>query len=287
MSAAREEGLFETMKTVLRSSVNWLPLALRLRVRHIPGIAALQRWLVERFMSGESFVHTINAGPAAGLRVEVSLPMDKAIWAGTYEREFASAIAAAVSAGDVCLDIGGYRGYIAGVMALAGASRVFVFEPLPANQLALSRLCDLNPELQIEIKRSAVSDRDGSTWLEVMADLSMGKLESSEFQANATSKGRIEIASCRIDSLIEKGELLAPNIMKIDVEGAELEVLRGATGTLGTARPILFLEAHSASLEEACRVELTSHGYSIQRLETEAGDDYQTRHLIARHTHAR
>lgn len=287
MARVFEKGLVEKMKTLLRSSVNWIPLGLRQRVRHLPGLAPLQRWLVERFLSGDSFVHAINAGPAAGLRIEVSLPLDKAIWAGTYEREFTSAISAAVRAGDVCFDVGGYRGYIAGVMALAGASRVVVFEPLPANQLALRKLCDLNPELPIELKPIAASDKDGSTWLEVMADLSMGKLETSQFQAGATSKGRIEIESSRIDSLIERGEIPPPNIMKVDVEGAELEVLRGARGVLGSGRPILFLEAHSAALETACRAELTSHGYKVHRLESEAGAEEQTRHLIARHAHAR
>lgn len=287
MLAVGERSPSERMKSALRSSVNWLPLPLRHRIRRVPGIAALQRWLVTRFLSGGSFVHTINAGPAAGLRVEVTLPMDKQIWAGTYEREFAAAIKSAVSAGDICLDVGGYRGYIAGVMALAGASRVFVFEPLPENQRAIARLCDLNPELPIELKRLAVSDRDAPMWLEVMNDLSMGKLETSQFQARAPSKGRIEIASSRIDSLIETGEILPPRIIKIDVEGAELEVLRGAGATLGSSRPVLFLEAHSAALEEACRAELAIHGYRVHRLGAEAGGEEQTRHLIGRHADSR
>lgn len=282
-----EERLFESMKTLLRSSVNWLPLGLRRRIRRLPGVGALQRWVVGRLLNGESFVHTINAGPAAGLRIEVDLPADKAIWAGTYEYEFASAISSAVSAGDVCLDIGGYRGYMAGVMALAGASQVFVFEPLPENQRAITRLCELNPALPIELKRIAVSGRDGPMWLDVMPDLSMGKLETSPFQTGAASTRRIEISTSRIDSMIENGEILSPGVMKIDVEGAELEVLRGARTTLGQSRPVLFLEAQSAALEEACRAELTSLGYKVSCLGHEVSGEEQTRHLIARHAYPR
>src|SRR5579862_1597786 len=112
------------MKKLLRASVNILPRAVRTWIKYMPGIAALQRWLVRKIISGEPFVHTLNGGPAAGLRFEVTLPLDKAIWAGTYEIEFAAAIALEVRNGSVCYDVGGYRGYMAGTMALAGASKV-------------------------------------------------------------------------------------------------------------------------------------------------------------------
>ena len=57
---------FFSMKEVLRKSVNLIPLRARHGIKHLPGIAAGQRWLVNRVLSGEPFVHTINAGPARG-----------------------------------------------------------------------------------------------------------------------------------------------------------------------------------------------------------------------------
>src|ERR1035437_3995460 len=110
------------MKTLLRNSVNLLPASTRHWIKHIPGVAAGQRWVVKHLLSGEPFVHVINAGPACGLRFEVTLPDDKAIWAGTFEPEFSQMLHDAVRQGDVCYDIGGYRGYMSGVFALAGAS---------------------------------------------------------------------------------------------------------------------------------------------------------------------
>jgi FkbM family methyltransferase len=269
------------MKSILRASVNWLPHRVRHRIKHIPGIAALQRWLVARVLSGEPFVHTINAGPARGLRFEVELPLDKAIWSGTYEPEFADAISDGVKQGDVCYDIGGYRGYMSGTMALAGASKVIVFEPLPANQQALQRLCSLNPSLNIEIKPIAVGNTDGSIQLRVMADASMGKLVTSTFQSEAQAAGEIEIAIRRLDSLVQSAEILAPSVMKIDVEGAELDVLEGAANILKASRPIVFIEAHSSVLEDACSRELSRHGYVIRRLQLVSCSTEQTRHLIA------
>src|SRR6185437_16753152 len=102
------------MQKLLQMSVNALPYRLRQHIRHIPGIAAFQRLVVNRVIAGTPFVHVINAGPAAGLRFEVLLPQDKAIWAGTYEPEFTRALVDKVGPGDVCYDIGGYRGYMTG-----------------------------------------------------------------------------------------------------------------------------------------------------------------------------
>jgi FkbM family methyltransferase len=269
------------LKRAVGASVNLIPYRLRDRIRFVPGVAVLQRVLVERVLSGHKFVHRVNAGPAAGMKYEIMLPADKAIWSGTYEREFAQALAGEVAPGDVCYDIGGYRGYMSGVMAAAGASKVLVFEPLPANQQALDRLCELNPQFPIELMSIAVGDLNGSIHLKAMTDGSMAKLASSTFQPEARSLGELEVTIRRIDSLIQHERIPPPNVMKIDVEGVELDVLKGATDTLRTWRPSVLLEAHSAVLEDLCARELSGLGYHVRRLgELPAGEEC-TRHLIA------
>lgn len=270
------------MKTLLRYSVNLVPVAMRTWIKHIPGVAGFQRMLVNELLSGEPFTHTISGGPATGLRFEVTLPMDKAIWSGTYESEFAGEISREIKQGDVCYDVGGYRGYMSGVMALAGAAKVFVFEPLPANQRALQRICVLNPDLNIEMKPFAMGDSDGVIRLRVMSDASMGKLVTSSFQPEAAATDEIEVAIRRLDSMVDAHDIPAPQLMKIDVEGAELDVLRGAARILESHRPRIFLEAHSAALEEACSRHLVGLGYKVSRLEANPADDEHTRHLIAR-----
>ena len=269
------------MRALLRSSVNAIPLPVRKWIKHIPGLAGLQRWLVARFLSGTPFLHTINAGPASGLRFEVTLPGDKAIWAGTYEFEFATAISRGVKAGDVCFDIGGYRGFMSGTMAIAGASKVVVFEPLPENQHALQRLGELNPDLNIELQRVALGDLDGTIGLKVMADASMGKLASSGFQPGASALREIDVTIRRLDSMVRAKEVPPPNLIKIDVEGAELDVLRGASEVLQSAKPVVYIETHSAALDQQCQEELGRLGYGVRRLESNSPTGEQTSHLIA------
>ena len=158
-------------------------------------------------------------------------------------------------------------GYISGVMALAGASRVFVFEPLPANQRAVCRLCELNPQLPINVIAVALGNINGPESLKVMPDSSMGKLASSSFQAATRTEGEIVVTVRQIDSLLQSREIPPPNVIKIDVEGAELDVLSGALEMLRMSRPTIFLEAHGDALEKACSQQLLRLGYKIRRIE--------------------
>lgn len=269
------------LKSFLRSSVNLLPAGARGWVKHIPVVAGVQRWLVNRVLSSEPFVHTINAGPASGLHFEITLPQDKAIWAGTFEPVFAEELRRGIRPGDVCFDIGGYRGYMSGVMALASAKAVVVFEPLPDNVTAIERLVALNPALNISVCQVAVGRSDGRTSFTVMPDRSMGKLKGSSFQADVHGQASIDVELAQLDTLVYGRGLPKPTVMKIDVEGAEVDVLCGAQRVLAEGRPKLFIEAHSAALADECTRLLVPLGYSVTQIEAEELAPEATRHLVA------
>jgi len=265
---------------LLRRAVNVLPVSARARIGRMPVVGALQRRIVTH-LSGTPFLHTINAGPARGLRIEVTLPRDKAIWAGTYEQVFASALREGVAPGDVCYDIGGYRGYTAGVFALAGAKSVVVCEPLPGNIAALQQLVQLNPSLPIVIEAFAAGQHDGSTKFRIMPDKSMGKMISSPFQPDRAYQSEIDVNVVRVDTLVFERGLPPPNVMKVDVEGAELEVLNGAERTLRELRPKVYLEAHTEALAAQCSARLRTFGYHTHQFEPEPLRPRQTRHILA------
>jgi FkbM family methyltransferase len=138
----------------------------------------------------------------------------------------------------------------------------------------------LNPALPISVIPLAVSDSDGLVLLKVMPDLSMGKLVGSPFQTEALAVDEITVFVRTIDGLVESGNIPLPNVVKIDVEGSEFDVLRGATRVIETSRPRIFLEAHSVALETICSRQLSQSGYDIHRLKPHVGAEEQTRHLI-------
>jgi FkbM family methyltransferase len=272
------------MKAILRASVNLLPMWLRRSVKHLPGVAAIQRSFVTNVLSGGPFLHRINAGPAAGLRFEITLPDDKAIWSGTFESVFSHVLHDAVTPGDVCYDIGGYRGYMTGVLALAGASRVIVFEPVPENVARLKRLADLNPSLRIQVEQLAIGAEDGDVHFKVMADRSMGKLANSSFQEHRHAERDILVEVAQLDTVVFRRNSPRPNLIKIDVEGAELDVIEGASRTMRECRPVVLLEAHSLALAAACQQKFHQLGYQLREVGSSAGNNHGTRHFLAKPT---
>ena len=257
---------FIMIKVLLRQSVNLVPWKIRDQIRCVPGLAAFQRWLVRRFIGGESFVHEINAGPGKGLKVMVKLPEDKGLWTGTYETSFVGAIADAVKPGNTCLDIGSYHGFVGGVMAQRGAAKVFCFDPLPQNVAAIKELIELNPSLGFTVRAEAVGEKDGTATFEIMPESSMGKLTASQFQTGCHGAEVISVPVRSLDSLLEAGVFPMPSLLKIDVEGAETGVLTGARKLLAIGNPVIFIEAHSAELKKNCERILHEAGYEIEKL---------------------
>lgn len=252
---------------MIRSAVSLVPWGLRGAVRSIPGIAQAQRWLVSHTLDGAEFEHRVDAGPARGVRFWIRMPEDKGIWTGTYELAFARRIAAAVPRGGVAYDVGGWHGFFAGVMAAQGAAKVVVFEPLPDNVARIEQLVALNPALPIQLMPQALGAEEGVTEMVVMPDTSMAKLAGSDFQPDATSAKRLQVKISPIDALVSSGALPAPNLMKLDVEGAEMMVLRGAETVLKAHRPVIFAEIHSSALLTEASAYLAELGYVVTRID--------------------
>lgn len=261
------------LSLLLQRSVNAVPWKLRLAIRHLPLVAPFQRWLVSRVLDNRTFMHNVNRGPASGLQYPVCLPADKAIWSGTYESSLAVRLAASVKPGDVCYDVGSYRGFFAGVLALAGASRVYAFEPLPSNCRQVEAMIAANPQLPLVLLPVALGNEPGRMTFQVMGESSMGKLASSQFQADRTATATETVEVRAIDELVGTGSIAPPDVIKIDVEGAEMMVLTGARRVLARHQPRLFIEVHSRALALECHRELASHGYSVQVIETGAPPD--------------
>ena len=251
---------------VLQQSVNYIPWKLRYLIRHIPGIAEFQRWLIQKYISEKNFIHTINAGPGKGLSVCIKLPEDKGLWTGTYENQFVDAIAKTIKSGFTCLDIGSYHGFIGGVMAINGAKQVICFDPMPKNVDEIRKLISLNPQLKIQVRQEAVGADDGIETFEIMLKESMGKLSGSKFQCYAIGGSTLKVQVRSIDSLWAENVFEIPDIIKIDVEGSEAAVLKGAKRILDLGSPQIFIETHSQKLNEECKQILKRYNYICKNL---------------------
>jgi FkbM family methyltransferase len=184
----------------------------------------LSRFLL-RFLPEHTIVPILN-GPLRGVHSGVHT-----YWRGVYEPELTKHIQSVVKSGMTCYDCGANVGYFTLLFSkLVGPSgRVFSFEPLPVNGDHLRRHISVNRRGNVTVIQSALADYNGRVHL------------SSEGAASKIGpQGEVEVDCRTIDSL----GLPPPDVMKIDVEGAEVLLLNGAENTIRTHRPIVFMSLH-------------------------------------------
>jgi FkbM family methyltransferase len=252
---------------MLADLINLIPYRYRDNIRQIPLVGVLQRWVFKMAFRGDVDFR-IKEGPAKGLVFPLKLPDDKLFWTGLWEKEFAERLALATRQGGVCLDVGAYRGYFSGVMAVQGAGEVHCFEPNSENIAKLERLAELNPDLPLKVHQMALGDADGETEFVLMSEDTMGKLADSSFQRERSTGKRFEVKLCKLDTLVSEGKVPAPSLIKVDVEGAEKMFLEGAAESIKRSKPTILLEYHSGPLARDCAALLEDSGYSIEWLET-------------------
>jgi FkbM family methyltransferase len=154
------------------------------------------------------------------------------------------------------LDIGAAAGYytlLAASLVGSGGS-IVACEPFPGNRRFLQAHVRRNGLGNVRVLSCAVADRNGT------ANFGGGTGSgTSRLQAD----GAIEVSVRRLDDLAAEHDL-APHHVKIDVEGAELDVLRGGEQTFREHQPTIFLSTHGPDVHRACCELLDAWGYRLQ-----------------------
>ncbi len=198
----------------------------------------------------------IVSGPLRGRRW-VTGSATHGCWLGTYERETQRILGQCIAPGAVVYDLGANVGFFTLLASkLAGRSGVVCsFEPLPRNLQYLERHLRLNDVENVRVFPIAVSSRSGTARFASAQSPSMGGLRAS---------GEIEVKTESLDGLFESGAVPPPAFMKIDVEGAEHDVLTGAARILRGCRPVILLSAHGHVQRDRCSTLLRDAGYELK-----------------------
>jgi FkbM family methyltransferase len=201
----------------------------------------------------------VRSGPASGLVVYIEPRQEKFYWAGTHEREAQDQLVRRLAAGAVFWDVGAHCGFFSLLASrLVGDSgQVVAFEPMPENNARLRRGVAANRSANVEVVDHAVAESADKRSLAAHTQSTMWALVPGR-----EAEGVPVECTTLDDELDRRGT--PPDLVKIDVEGAELDVLRGARTLLETARPTLLVEFHGDELIEEARELLP--GYELRFL---------------------
>ena len=150
--------------------------------------------------------------------------------------------------GLVIYDIGAYHGIMTLFFASRGA-RVIAYEPNEANHARLIENIRLNKLTNVAVRKLALGAQARSGTLTYHPSMAGGG--SVNGNAAGTVAQRVEITT--LDGDVAAAALPAPHLIKIDIEGWELEALQGARATLDAHHPALFLEMHGDTMREKQR----------------------------------
>ncbi|MBN3946540.1 MAG: FkbM family methyltransferase [Nostoc sp. NMS7] len=163
-----------------------------------------------------------------------------------YESNFQAELVRYIKVGDVVWDIGANVGYYTQqILNLVGnEGKVIAVEPSPLSAQACRKISNSGNLIVIE---SALSSKIGTTYFSINDDPTSPKNRLSD---SGNISNTIEIAITTGDNLLQQSGY-APNVIKIDVEGAEIEVLRGMQQVLAYSDlRAIFIEVHSQILEQ-------------------------------------
>lgn len=178
-----------------------------------------------------------------------------------WEPEVWAGISGGLGEGSVAIDIGAHIGVdtlkLARVVGAGG--RVVAVEPNPVTLAMLRENIEASHAENVRVAPVALSDAEGA--LTLFDSRSTGNSGSSSLSAeNAGGAGRPYTVPARmLDNLVGELGLARVDVIKADVEGAELLVLRGSTATLARFHPKLILEVVPRQLENM--------GASVEQLE--------------------
>ncbi len=245
-----------------------LPLSLRRRLYRLgPLTRGLRGALNQAAPEGLTEV-TVAAGPMKGIRLLLDLQEEKDLWLGNYEPEMLAILQAVTAEASVAFDVGANVGLISLTLAerVGPDGQVVAFEALPANVDRLNANLALNDSgRRVRVESVAVGDASGQAAFLVHRSGGMGKLGGSAGRAEVYSD-QITVPVVSLDDYVYPQGHPAPSVVKIDVEGGEGMVLKGADRLLSERRPTLLIELHGPEAASSVWEQLMRHDYTVREL---------------------
>lgn len=206
----------------------------------------------------------ILRGPLRGTRWIVGSGIHR-IWLGGFEPAKMALAVTLTNRDGVAIDIGANVGVYTLLFssAVGAGGRVIAIEPNPENLAFIQRHIELNAIKNVTVIAAAAGDRSGSVAFDCGETSSTGRIDTN---------GGLVVRCVTVDEVMDQAGGRA-SVVKIDVEGGELDVLKGARATLQKHRPVVLLATHSRALRGDCARFLESLEYEMHLIDGSSDPD--------------
>jgi FkbM family methyltransferase len=174
--------------------------------------------------------------------------------------------------GAVFYDIGANIGFYALIAArtVGDTGKVYAFEPIQELTETIQKNARLNKINHLTVVNKGVGEQTGTMQLMVSDIPEISRVVQGEgVPVNGDGSAYREIPVVSIDDFVFGEKAPPPQVVMIDVEGAEFKVLRGMKRTLREHRPVILCENHWIldEMMEYCNSDLKEFGYVLQRMD--------------------
>jgi FkbM family methyltransferase len=236
----------------------------------VPLLGALLRRLAGRLVPRGTLTWTkVREGLADGLWIQLDARSAADMRRGDREPAVQDALKQWLAPGKVFYDVGANTGYFCLVASrLVGPSgKIYAFEAETDVSLRLQNTAERNNLPNLSIVEAAVWSETGT----VTFDRGLGSPDRMVGhvvdQGGSVRSDCVVVPAITLDGFARTAP--APDVVKCDVEGAELEVLRGALGLLRDKKPVVICEVHSSENLRELRPFFQKLGYQVKMLEPE------------------
>ena len=236
--------------------------ALRETIKGAPivGPALYELYLKARYNEGETL--EIQDGELSGKKwVRFMRTHNDSYIRGDYEPTVQSAIKKFLRPGMTFYDVGANAGFftLLGAARVGPKGNVVSFEPHPTTATQLRKQISVNYLTNVEVIEAAICDKIGTAEFSDDTVAVMASLTTS-----ASGHRTIRVKTETLDSIVANRS--PPDLLKIDIEGAEIEALRGAPKLIAEKRPVLLVEVHSQEIAAQYDSLMKEFGYKTSAI---------------------
>ena len=238
-------------------------------LRKLPLVGDLIHVLSRRMVSGDERTWAqVKAGPGKGLWLELNPRTGQQYLRGQAETAIQRVLVERLRPGMVFYDLGANIGLFSLLAArlVSPAGKVVSFEPDPDNASRLKRNIARNNYQNVTVLQKGIWSSTGKRGFRIAStsspDHGLGRFSDEEGDTQ-----NLMVDCVALDDIV--GQVAAPDAIKCDVEGAEIDVLLGSKRILQERKPWIICELHSETNRAAAAEILKQLNYRIEDIDAD------------------